>query len=141
MADQRVPPKLWQRYSTDQRRTAMRRALRAPGSARLALDAVREYLLVEQRPMLIRFLDELGIPHENGALDETPLDEPEPARLDAAIDTLVAEFPRVDVLLYLRTFAAHESAPWPRLAERLAVLETDTAVLAELVDGLAVRTA
>ncbi|HZR97305.1 MAG TPA: hypothetical protein VFE37_01285, partial [Chloroflexota bacterium] len=125
MADQRVPPKLWQRYSTDQRRTAMRRTLRAPGSARLALDAVREYLLVEQRPLLVRFLDELGIPHENGALGEDPLEEPEPARLDAAIDALVAEFPRADVLLYLRTFSAHESAPWPHLAERLAALEQE----------------
>src|SRR5438445_10140192 len=45
MADQRVPVKLWQRYSPDQRRTTMRRTLRAPASARIALDAVREYLL------------------------------------------------------------------------------------------------
>jgi len=125
MADQRVPPKLWQRYSVEQRRTAIRRALRAPASTRLALDAVREYLLVAQRPMLIRFLDALGIPHEEGALGEEPLDEPEPARLDAAVDALLAEFPRPDVLLYLRTFAAHESAPWPRLAERLAALEEE----------------
>src|SRR5918992_3875173 len=64
MADQRVPPKLWQRYTVEQRRATIRRALRAPGSARLALDAVREYLLAAQRPMLVRFLDELGVEHE-----------------------------------------------------------------------------
>src|SRR5207244_1025053 len=34
----------------------------------------------------------------------------------------LAEFPRADVLLYLRTFAAHENTPWPRLTERLAAL-------------------
>ena len=101
MADQRIPVKLWQRYSPDQRRTTVRRTLRAPASARIALDAVREYLLIAQRPLLIRFLDELSIPHEDGALGEEPLPEPEPARLDAAIDLLLAEYARADVLLYL----------------------------------------
>src|SRR5205085_7223730 len=99
--DQRIPPRLWQRYGPADRRALVRRALGAPANAPLALDALREYLLGEQRPLIERFLDLAGVAHQEGVLADGPVPEPEAAQLDAAIDTLLAESPRATALLYL----------------------------------------
>src|SRR5581483_6922236 len=118
--DQRIPPRLWQRYGPADRRALVRRALGAPASGPLTLDVLREYLLAEQRPLVIRFLDLAGVPHEEGVLLEGPVPEPETATLDAAIDTLLAEEPRPMALLYLRALSAQDNVEWPRLEARLA---------------------
>src|SRR5262245_13729424 len=117
--DQRIPPQLWQRMSPDDRQARIRVALRAPASAALALDAVREYLLAEQPPPLVRFLDAAGIEHSEGVLDDGPIEGPSAEQLDAAIETLRAEFPEPDALLYLRTLAAQDNTAWSGLVERL----------------------
>ncbi len=118
--DQRIPPRLWQRYGAADRRALVRRALGAPASGPLALDVLREYLLAEQRPLVMRFLDLAGVPHEEGVLLEGPVPEPAAAQLDAAIDTLLAETPRATALLYLRALSAQDNVEWPRLEARLA---------------------
>ena len=118
--DQRIPPRLWQRYSPGDRRALVRRALGAPASGPLALDVLREYLLHDQRALVIRFLDLAGVGHEEGVLLEGPVPEPEVATLDAAVDTLLAEEPRAMALLYLRALAAQDNVEWPRLEARLA---------------------
>jgi hypothetical protein len=117
--DQRIPPRLWQRRSPADRRALVRRTLGAPASGALALDVLREYLLEEQRPLVIRFLDLAGVAHEEGVLLEGPVPEPDAATLDAAVDTLLAEEPRATALLYLRALAAQDNVEWPRLDERL----------------------
>ncbi|HEY7062135.1 MAG TPA: hypothetical protein VII06_11695 [Chloroflexota bacterium] len=118
--DQRIPPRLWQRYSAADRRALVRRALVAPASGPLALDALREYLMAEQLPVITRFLDLASVAHEEGVLAEGPVPEPEAAQLDSAVDTLLAEVPRATALLYLRALSAQENVDWPRLEERLA---------------------
>src|SRR5438067_1554321 len=107
--DQRIPPRLWQRYSPADRRALVRRALGAPANGPLALDALREYLLTEQRPLVMRFLDLGGVAHEQGVLAEGPVPEPEAVRLAAAVDTLLAETPRATSLLYLRALSAQDN--------------------------------
>jgi hypothetical protein len=118
--DQRIPRRLWQRYPPAERQTRMRRALLAPANMPLAIEVLREYLMAAHRPLIIRFLDLLELPHTEGVLPDGQLPTPEPARLEAAIDTLLAEFPRAEVLLYLRLLALQEATAWPGLAERLA---------------------
>ena len=121
MEDQRIPPRLLQRYGAEERRARLRRALTAPANTAVAIDALRDYLLTAHRPMLGRFLDLAGVAHTEGVLPEGPLEPPEPARLDAAVDALLAEYPRADALLYLRTLTSQEGdGPWARLGERLA---------------------
>ena len=118
--DQRIPPRLWQRYSPGDHRALVRAALGAPASGPLALDVLREYLLHDQRALVIRFLDLAGVGHEEGVLSKVPCPDPEAATLDAAVDTLLAEEPRAMALLYLRALAAQDNVEWPRLQARLA---------------------
>jgi hypothetical protein len=70
------------------------------------------YHLTRQRPMLESFLNALGIAHENGLIAEAAAHTPEPAALQAAADTLRAQFPADDVRLYLRTLAAQDPDTW-----------------------------
>jgi len=92
----------------------------------LALPAVSEaaaarllvcYHLEQQRPMMGRFLDALGIAHEDGLIADESLTAPTPDRLRAAADTLAASFPADDVSLYLSTLVWQDPDTWGALAE------------------------
>jgi hypothetical protein len=74
------------------------------------------YHLVEQRPMLVAFLDHLGIPHENGLISEGVEQQPTEEQLAGAVQALLASFPAADVRLYLRTLAIQDPATWGSLA-------------------------
>ena len=77
------------------------------------------YHVAHQRPMMGRFLDGLGIAHEDGMIsdeaeeDATP---PTPERLAAAAGTLARSFPAEDVSLYLSTLIWQDPDTWGGLA-------------------------
>lgn len=73
------------------------------------------YHLAAQRPMLVAFLDHLGIPHENGLMSDTMGDKPAAERITAAAKALMAAFPEPDVRLYLRTLAVQDPDTWGML--------------------------
>lgn len=76
------------------------------------------YHLQHQRPMMGRFLDVLGIPHEDGLItDETP-PAPTPEKLDEAAKTLAAEFPSADVARYFWTLLWQDPETWGGLQGR-----------------------
>lgn len=84
----------------------------------LAARLLVAYHLQHQRPMMGRFLDLLGIPHENGLInDETPPD-PSPEKLDEAAKTLAAEFPPADVARYFWTLLWQDPDTWGGLRGR-----------------------
>src|SRR5882724_11471581 len=60
------------------------------------------YHLSEQRAMMGRFLDALGIAHEEGLIKEDNV-TPDRDKLAPAVAVLSEEFPEADVRLYLRT--------------------------------------
>ena len=70
--------------------------------------------LAARRPLLVAFLDGVGLPHENGILKEEadaagPLDE-EKAR--AAVLALRSEFPLEEVRTYLNTLFLQDPDRW-----------------------------
>ena len=75
------------------------------------------YHLTAQRPMLVAFLDKLGIPHENGLIPDTMGGQPAADRVTAAVDALLAAFPEADVRLYTRTLAVQDPETWGMLVE------------------------
>ena len=84
----------------------------------LAARLLIAFHLQHQRPMMGRFLDELGIAHEEGLIsDETPK-APEPATLDKAVAALVAEFPAADVSCYFWTLLWQDPETWGGLRGR-----------------------
>jgi len=82
-----------------------------------AMQALLSFHLRERRPMLGRFLDALGIEHENGLIkDGAQFEPPDAEKVAAAVGTLRAEFPAEDVDVYLRTLTASDPETWANVA-------------------------
>jgi hypothetical protein len=87
------------------------------------LDALASSLLLhlhleQRRPLLAAFLDELGIPHQDGVIDESF--EPRPVeveRLARAADALYGRFPAGEVDVYLASLLALEPHVWGNVAQ------------------------
>jgi len=85
----------------------------------IAARALIGYHLAEQRPMMGEFLDALGIPHEEGLIqDEAP--KPDPGKMKAAVESLAGKFPPEDVSLYLNTLVCQDPETWNGLTELMA---------------------
>lgn len=78
------------------------------------------YHLAAQRPMMGRFLDALGIKHENGLIADEEVKAPEGARLAEAVKTLRGEFEAEAVDLYFSTLLAQDPDTWGGLAEAVS---------------------
>ena len=72
--------------------------------------------LQHQRPMMITFLDALGIPHEDGLIADDDLKAPAPERLAEAARSLAAAYPAEQVSLYLATLIWQDPETWGPLA-------------------------
>ena len=80
------------------------------------------YHLAEQRPMMGKFLDALGIAHENGLIQEDSV-KPDAAKVVPAAAQLAKEFPADDVRLYLTTLLCQDPETWGALDETVKGLE------------------
>jgi hypothetical protein len=69
------------------------------------------YHLASQRPLMGRFLDELGIQHENGLIKEDDV-KPDTSKLGPAAAALAREFPADDVRLYFLTLICQDPETW-----------------------------
>ena len=84
----------------------------------LAARLLVSYHLQHQRPMMGRFLDLLGIAHEEGLItDESPA-APAADKLDEAATALVTEFPKDDVSRYFWTLLWQDPETWGGLQGR-----------------------
>ncbi len=79
------------------------------------------YHLSMQRPMMSRFLDALGIAHENGLITEEHVQRPEKPRLADAAKTLRTEHAPQDVELYFATLVGQDPDTWGDLQELVSV--------------------
>jgi hypothetical protein len=75
------------------------------------------YHLERQRPMMGRFLDALGIAHEDGLIADEDIAPPDAEKLKAAAGVLAAEYPAEDVTLYLSTLIWQDPETWGALAD------------------------
>jgi hypothetical protein len=75
------------------------------------------YHLATKRPMMGRFLDALGIAHENGLITEEEVAKPDRERLQEAAKTLRQEYPEQDVDLYLATLVGQDPDTWGELQD------------------------
>jgi hypothetical protein len=79
----------------------------------LAGALLRALHVVHRKTMLSAFLDDLGIPHHDGVIEEHhEVSPPDPASLERAVQDLAGRFPRDEVELYLATLAAVDPETW-----------------------------
>jgi hypothetical protein len=94
-------------------------------SESVAARLIVAYHLAHQRPMMGRFLDALGITHEDGLIADEKVQPVEKARLAEAAKTLAASSPAEDVALYLSTLLWQDPETWGGLAELPEVTRMD----------------
>jgi hypothetical protein len=82
----------------------------------LAAWLIRSYLFASQQAMLLMFLDELKIPHQNGVIPEGNTAVPTVDELRAAVERIRGAFLAEDVQLYLSALIASGDATWTNLA-------------------------
>jgi hypothetical protein len=76
--------------------------------------------LGERRKLLARFLDQLGLPHEDGVLKDDETQEPPPISEDAAragAAALRAAFPEHQVQVYFNTLWLQDPRRWAALQD------------------------
>jgi hypothetical protein len=84
----------------------------------LAARLLVAYHLNYQRPMMGRFLDALGIAHDNGLINDESPAAPTTEKLDEAVKTLATEFPQPDVSRYFWTLLWQDPETWGGLQGR-----------------------
>jgi hypothetical protein len=118
----KLRPVFLERQPRPQRHAAMIATLAKPGLEMVTSSLIRAWLLKKYKSMLIDFLDALGIKHEEGVVEELPKEMADD-KLKAAIDVLLAKYPREVVAVYLNAFNDMNEVEWPNLK---TMLEADS---------------
>jgi hypothetical protein len=114
----KLRPIFYERKPRVERHRDMLEMLSRPRMEPAAADLLRGWLVKAQTPMLIDFLDALGIPHQKGIVENFP-DTVADDKLKAAVDALLAKHPREKVIIYLHSFCAMNTVNWPNLESLL----------------------
>ena len=116
----RSRPVYLQRQPFEKRAEAIRRALARVAADPVAAEVLAAYFLECRKPLLVEWLDEVGIEHEEGALRSEAPPAPPDAKLREAAQKFLGADEDPDRRLLLRAFAAQEAISWPALDALLA---------------------
>ena len=83
-----------------------------------AAELLRTWLIKSEKGMLVDFLNQLGISHDNGVADNFP-ETVDDAKLTAAIDSLLGKYPQEKVVVYLNALGALRVVIWQNLVRLL----------------------
>lgn len=108
-----------ERQPRPQRHAAMLATLARPALELVTGNLIRTWLLKKYTSMLGDFLDALGIVHKEGVVEDLPA-AMEDAKLKAAVDGVLAKYPREVVAVYLNAFNDMNEVAWPNLKTMLA---------------------
>ena len=116
-----VRPVFMERQPRAQRHAAMIATLSRPALETAAAGLIRVWLVKKQRTMLVDFLNALGLPNNEGVVDDLPATMDD-EKLKSAIETLLAKYPAEAVAVYLNAFNDMNEANWTNLK---TMLESD----------------
>ncbi len=114
----KVRPVFLERQPRGQRHATMLATLARPGLDLVSGNLIRSWLLKKHKGMLIDFLNALGIPHQEGVVEDLPASM-EDAKLSTAIEALLAKYPPEAVTVYLHAFNDMNQVEWPNLKTML----------------------
>jgi hypothetical protein len=114
----KLRPAFYEKKARVDRDADMLSMLARPRLEEAGATLLRGWLMKKQTPLLVDFLDALGLKHKNGVVDDFPatLDD---ATLKKAIDALLAKYPKEIVIVYLNAFGNMNEAGWANLNEML----------------------
>jgi hypothetical protein len=102
-------PQAIKKLSIEQRARKARLLIERKANAELAYEIFGAYLLKHHKELVTSFLDQTGVPHEDGLISDVGRSRPAAEKLGAAIAELDRRHPPEDVTLYLALCAEQ----WP----------------------------
>jgi hypothetical protein len=108
------------RQPLEKQAAAARRALARVGACDAAEEVLATYFVECQRPLLVEWLDAVGVAHEEGVLSDDRPPSPPPEKLREAVSAFRSGETRAERELLLRAFAAQSAIEWPELDALLA---------------------
>ncbi len=117
----KLRPAFLERKPRSERHQEMAAYLAKPRLEAAASLLLRSWLVKHHTPMLIDFLDGLGVKHEKGVVEDLPATVDD-ARLKSSVENLLAKYPLEEVAVYLNAFLSMNETGWPNLK---GMLETD----------------
>jgi len=117
----KLRPVFLERQPRSQQHATMLATLSKPALDLFSGNLIRTWLLKKYNSMLVDFLNALEIQHKEGVVEDLPASMDD-AKLRAAVDALLAKYPRETVAVYLHAFSDMNETDWPNLK---AMLESD----------------
>ena len=111
-------PVFLERQPKTQRHATMLATLARPGMEEAAGNLLRTWLVKRHKSLLVDFLNALGIENSEGVVEDLPpsMDD---AKLQAAVEGLLAKYPAETVAVYLHAFNEMNQTNWANLAKML----------------------
>lgn len=106
-------PHMIKRVPMAQRARRAKTILSQTGNAELAYEMFGAYLMQHHKELITTFLDETGVPHEEGMIENIESAKPEGSKVNAAVAKLDETHDPQDVTLYLAMCAEQ----WPSVPE------------------------
>jgi hypothetical protein len=117
-----VRPVFLERQPRNERHITMLSALTKPNLDPAAAALIRAWLVKKHAAMLTDFLNALEIKNDKGVVEDLPATV-EDAKLQAAVEVLLAKYPHEVVAVYLNAFNDMNEAGWANLK---TMLEADS---------------
>jgi hypothetical protein len=117
-AARKVRPVFLERQPRVQRNALVIATLARPNLEPVASNLIRTWLVKKERTMLVDFVNALGIPNNEGVVDDLPA-VMEDDKLKAAIEVLLAKYRPEAVAVYLNAFNDMNEAHWANLKTML----------------------
>lgn len=114
-AAMKARPVYLRRQPLDKRAAAVRRALARVHANEVASEILAVYFLECRKELLVEWLDQVGLEHEDGTLKDDLPPQPSEAKLREAIEAFRGVDADEDRELLLRAFAAQDVIEWPGL--------------------------
>lgn len=123
-ATMKARPQFLMKQSKEKRAQLVRRALSRVAANPISEEILATYFLEVRRPLLIEWLDQVGVEHEDGILANENPPVPEQALLEKAVTAYQTGEDPDDRRLLLEAFASQSAIDWPELDALLEEPET-----------------
>lgn len=110
----KLRPVFLERQPRTQQHASMLGTLTRPSLEMVTANLIRTWLLKKYNGLLGDFLDALGIAHKEGVVEDLP-ETMDDAKLQAAVDAVLAKYPTEVVAVYLNAFDEMNEVKWPNL--------------------------
>ena len=114
-ATMKARPQFLMKQSKEKRAQLVRRALSRVAANPISEEILATYFLEVRRPLLIEWLDQVSVEHEDGILANENPAAPEQALLEKAVAAYQTGEDPADRRLLLEAFASQSAIDWPEL--------------------------